>query len=134
MKVLDRNKGLLKKNLINITRINDVALADIEGKGRGVIATALIPAGTVIEVSPAIPVESLSLSGTIINDYTFSWENSEAIVFGITSFINHSVNANCSIDYDCDNFTMELTSTQDIKPGEELLYDYDCDLWFEVTE
>lgn len=115
-------------------RHKDLALINTKEKGRGVIATAFISAGTVIERSPVVPVDSLSLVGTRINDHAFAWDGSEAIVFGLTSFVNHSNEPNCVLSYDYENLFIELVSKTGINASEELTYDYVCDLWFEVKE
>lgn len=115
-------------------RHKDLAIINTKEKGRGVIATAFIPAGTVIERSPVVPVDSLSLVGTRINDHAFAWDGLEAIVFGLTSFVNHSHEPNCVLSYDYENLFIELISKVDIKAKEELTFDYVCDLWFEVKD
>lgn len=122
---------------IAIPRSSKVELRVIPGKGRGVVATDLIREETVIEVAPVIRLteeEETALNDTPLESYVFVWDEPGypfAIVMGITSLVNHSRRANVALDMDYPSQTMTLTAIRDIAPDEELVFDYDCDLWFE---
>jgi len=118
-----------------------VEWAYVHGKDRGIIATVDIPAGTLIERSPALvfPVEDMTRadgSSLLLENYCFLWEEKGvdteyAIGLGYIGLYNHSKTPNA--EFDCDFATKEMTMTaaRDIKAGEEVTFDYDCELWFE---
>ncbi len=129
----------------------DLAVVDLPGKGRGVIATTFIPAGTLLEMVPVVPLtwqDEVTLKATPLDPYVFKWrangeskssqENPDAvicaIVLGITSLVNHSLRPNADIEYDFARRTLSLISIKDIPCNEEVAYDYDCELWFEAKE
>jgi SET domain-containing protein len=116
-----------------------IRVVPIEGKGRGVIATQVIHAGAVIDVSPVVLVPPIPDEGQQgnhpIENYQFNWDNlAHAVVMGPTSFCNHSSNPNCSFHELRETNQMLLMAIDRIFPGEELTIDYDCQLWFTPHE
>ncbi len=139
---------------IAFPRCPDIGIVNVQGKGRGVVATALIPAGTVLEVSPVLRLtrqESKVIEPTIIDKYIFRWIDEPAlehpdgedpgvslyncaVSFGIMSIFNHSEEPNALRELDISNQLIKMTALRDIYPDEEITHDYGCQLWFEVKE
>lgn len=114
----------------------------IHGKDRGIIARVDIAKGTLIERSPAIvfPVDDMYRadgSTLLLEDYCFLWEEKGedteyAIGLGYIGLYNHSKNPNAEFDCDYTSKEMTMTAARDIKAGEEITFDYDCEIWFET--
>jgi SET domain-containing protein len=132
---------------IAFPRCPHLGIVNVPGKGRGVVATALIPAGTLLESAPVIRItrdETKILKNTILDKYVFDWEDEEednqnslydrAVVLGAMSLFNHSGNPNSYIEIDFHNQIIKMITDRDIYPEEEITYDYNCPLWFEVKE
>jgi SET domain-containing protein len=115
--------------------------AYVHGKDRGIIARVDIPKGTLIERSPALvfPVEDMTRadgSSLLLENYCFLWEEKGedieyAIGLGYIGLYNHSKNPNAEFDCEFETKEMTMTAARDIKAGEEVTFDYDCELWFE---
>ena len=57
-----------------------IRVAEIPHKGRGVIAEKAFAPGEIIEVCPVIPMSPEELKhyeGTVLDQYTYEWENPE---------------------------------------------------------
>lgn len=111
----------------------------VPGKGRGVIATDFIPQSTVLEIAPVVLVPHVHLPAyqTLpLFDYSFEWDDeTDAILFGLISFVNHHAsNVNIRLEHDKERLLTTIVTTKNIQKGEELLYDYQCPLWFDVKE
>ncbi len=114
--------------------------AYIHGKERGVVAQTFIPAGTLIERSPALvfPIEDIVHANgrkILLENYCFAWDekapNKEyAIGLGYIGLYNHSYNPNASFACIYPTKEMTMTAIRDIQPGEEIVFNYDCELWF----
>lgn len=99
-----------------------------EEKGFGVVATKLIPKGTITWVQdemdmvfqPDEPLNFKALTRELFEKFSFRNNLGEHIVcWDIAKYINHSFKSNClSTAY---NFEMAI---RDIQPGEELTDDY----------
>lgn len=99
-----------------------------EEKGFGVVATKLIPKGTItwvqdeldIVFSPDKPEELKPLTREFLEKYSFRNHKGEHILcWDIAKYVNHSFRSNClSSAY---NFEVAI---RDIKAGEELTDDY----------
>ena len=130
----DRNFHRSKDYSLHINEIKamaekDIGVVEIRGKGRGIISNIFINKGTVIETAPVVPFEGKlpeELSGL-----PFAWFGKEAIALGIVQLINHDAEPNCTIECNEKERTISLITIQDIQPGEELSFDYDCELWFD---
>lgn len=114
-------------------------------RGRGVVAAAPIPAGTLVERSPVliIPADERHLiDPSIVFTYVFMWEHGTveedlyrhegraAIALGYTSLLNHSYTPNCEFVRHIDDLTIDLVALHPIAAGEELTIDYQMTLWF----
>ncbi|MEM9468820.1 MAG: SET domain-containing protein-lysine N-methyltransferase [Pseudomonadota bacterium] len=107
-------------------------------KGRGVFALKDIAEGAVIEVAPSIPVaaEDVPESGGAPDGYLLDWEPEEkglehCMPLGYIMLYNHSKEANIRLESDTGEMTITVFALRDIKAGEELTWDYSCDIWFD---
>lgn len=111
-------------------------------EGRGVFTAEEIPAGALIEICPVIVISEQEVDvihHTDLHDYYFVWgEENEmaAIALGYGSLYNHSFSPNAEFVLDLDHRTIEIFALRDIRPGEEITFNYhgdpDCrdELWF----
>ncbi len=111
----------------------------IPGKGHATIALSDIPAGTVLEKTPVIVMDTKSITDTPLIDYAFWWgdhtdadmaEECAIVKGGYLALANHSRNPNSTVEQDRANIVMLWRAARDIVAGEEITFDYDCDLWF----
>jgi len=116
-----------------------IAWRRIDGeKGRGVFALVNIKKGDVIETAPVIPVskESVVENGEAPDGYLLEWdglyENEEfCMPLGYIMMYNHSDDPNITMDQDFEHETMLAIALRDIKAGEELCWNYNCEIWWE---
>jgi hypothetical protein len=92
----------------------------------------------VIEVAPVIPVskENVIQNGDAPDGYLLDWdghyENEEhCMPLGYIMLYNHSGEPNVWIEQDADEYTMTVKALRDIKAGEELCWNYNCEIWFD---
>lgn len=113
-------------------------------KGRGVFATGLIPAGSVIERAPVLvmPAEDVlsGVTGELLQHYVFEWgRGTVALALGFGSMYNHSYSPNARYD-DVGRLTKVYTALRDIQQGEEITINYnghqddDSPVGFEVLD
>ena len=107
-------------------------------KGRGVFALVDISEGTIIEVSPVVLVAASAIpeEGGAPDGYLFDWEPDEegrehCMPIGYLMMVNHSQSPNIDLENDHVEMTITSTASRDIKAGEELTWNYNCDIWFE---
>jgi uncharacterized protein len=104
------------------------------GKGRGVFAARDIRRGELIEAAPVIvmPDDHVEwIEKTVLSDYYYLWGESHiAVVLGYGSLYNHSTSPNVSFYPDTINKAMIYEARKRIRKDEELLIDYQCQLWF----
>lgn len=112
-----------------------------EEKGRGVFALKNIKKGEIIETAPVVPVskDSVVQNGDAPDGYLLDWdgnyENEEyCMPLGYIMMYNHSDTPNMWLDQDYDKYTMKAIALRDIKAGEELSWDYNCELWFDESQ
>ena len=122
--------------LLACPRHPDLRVADFRGKGRGLVAGAAIPSGTLLEQSPVLPLraEELGRRQDGLYSYPFDWPDPpfvEAIALGLISLINHSDTPNADFDLDIPNKAIRLYAKRDLAEGEEITIDYGIPLWFE---
>jgi SET domain-containing protein len=114
------------------------------GKGRGVFSKQLIPANTIIEISPVIVMsaeERIMLDQTLLHDYIFEWGQESkqcCMALGYVAVYNHSYQSNCEYEMDFENELIKIKTIRIIEAGEELFINYNGDwnnakpLWFEA--
>lgn len=98
------------------------------GKGRGVFARVLIPAGTVFERAPLLVMsarEALeSEHSNVLPAYVFEYGKGKvALALGFGSLYNHSYSPNARYD-DAGGQIKEYRALRDIQPGEEITINY----------
>lgn len=117
-------------------------------KGRGLFATRDIPASTILEEAPVIPIpveDEKALEPTVLNNYLFEWIDPAkpfkmVIIMTPFQFVNHSFKPNVKYVMDHEKDVIRFISLRAIMAGEELTVNYngsvDCNdsVWFEVIE
>ena len=111
-------------------------------KGRGVFALADIAEGEIIETAPVIIVskDSIPDNGEPPDGYVLDWDpevegEEHALVMGYVMLYNHSETAsNVSLENDYDQNAVTVTAARDIRKGEELCWNYSCDIWFDTED
>jgi hypothetical protein len=121
----------------------ELAVVPITGKGRGVVATKPIAAGTVIETAPVVPYRTecgrdempdRSLPPELAN-LPHDWdEDCGCLVFGAMQFANHSTDPNAGFTRDFEALTMTFTALREIEAGEEITIDYGSPVWWDDFE
>lgn len=109
-----------------------------DDKGRGVFALRDIKKGEVIEVSPVITVskDNVKENGEAPDGYLLQWdEDSEGQEFcmplGYVMLYNHSPKPTLEMENDMENYVITVKAARNIKRGEELTWNYSCELWFD---
>ncbi len=112
-------------------------------KGRGVVATADFAAGVEVERSPVIIVPNTDLldrgdDRTVLDQYLLYWSDEPgretAMGCGLLMIYNHSSQPNVEFSTGPDQETMSVVTVRPVAAGEELVYDYDIELWFAPVE
>jgi len=112
------------------------AIRQIKGKGRGLIATQPIAAGTPIVTCPVIVYDDEDagrISKTRLGDYNFRFgerQNRSCIVLGVISLCNHADAPNADIVCDESDRTVTLVALAPIAAGDEICIRYRRPLWF----
>ena len=109
-----------------------------EEKGRGVFALRNIARNDVIEVSPVITVSKKNVkeNGQAPDGYLLQWDEDTkgeeyCMPLGYVMLYNHSDKPTLVLENDMQNYTITARALRDIKAGEELTWDYACELWFD---
>ncbi len=107
-------------------------------KGRGVFALRDIKKGEIIEVSPVVPVakENVIENGEAPDGYLLQWDDETegeeyCMPLGYVMMYNHNSKPNMVMENDMAEYTITAKAGRDIKAGEELTWDYACDIWFD---
>lgn len=107
-------------------------------KGRGVFATRDIKKGEIIEVAPVVVVAkgNISENGEAPDGYLLEWDmdtkgEEYAMPLGYVMLYNHGKSPTIEIESDMEEYTMTVKASRNIKAGEELTWNYACDLWFD---
>lgn len=112
----------------------NITWAHVPGKGRGVVATKDIKAGTLVENSPVIIMPMAVVDNTPLDDYVWWWSDDNggeyAVGAGFLMLYNHSSAPNVTAEYDYQAKTVKIIALVDIARGAELCWDYKIDLWF----
>lgn len=114
-----------------------IAWGRARGKGRGVFTTRRIKKGEIVEIAPVIPIGKKAVPDDVPPDgWVLDWDEDTkgreyAIVMGYVMLYNHSEHPNIELESDLDEMTVTAIAIRDISPGEELTWDYACEIWFE---
>lgn len=116
-----------------------LAVVQIAGKGRGVVAHDSITAGTILEIAPVVLLHEGDIehiTKTVLDDYRFMWtEQHDALPLGIVCFANHATaTPTARIERDYGNLLIKLWCIKDLTTGEEVTHTYSCSPWFDVRE
>ncbi len=113
-----------------------IKIVDIQGKGRGVVATQDIKKDEIIECCPIIFLSDKEIdffeSKSDVLKFYYLWQcaiNKHCLMLGYGSLYNHSLSPNSDVDYNTEKSENHLFfyATKDIKAGEEIVYDYEFD-------
>lgn len=119
-------------------------IAQTDHMGRGVFTSENIEAGTVVEVSPVIIMNSEErklLDQTLLHDYIFEWGNDKkrcCMALGNVPVYNHSYESNCEYEMDYEREEIIIRTVRAIQAGEELFINYNGEwndpkpLWFDA--
>lgn len=107
-------------------------------KGRGVFALEDIPKGCVIETAAVVPVGTHNIpeDGGAPDGYLLEWDpetegEEHCLALGYIMLYNHDREANVHLENDYDEMTITTIALRDIRAGEEILWNYACDIWFD---
>jgi SET domain-containing protein len=106
-----------------------------EPKGRGVFAVRPIPAGCIIDEAAVVLHPKSDTDESLFFDYRFLWQgDTRALALGMLSLVNHSSTApNSDVELDFERRTIRLLALREIADGEEITFDYGCNLWFDES-
>ena len=102
--------------------------------GRGLFAAIAMNPGDVIAVYPLLVLsqeDTATVRSTLLHHYVFYVDENEAgdmraaVAFGEISMCNHSPKANADFAVDAVAQTVTLSANQAIRPGDEVLIDYE---------
>ncbi len=123
------------RSLLEAPRHPAMRIAEIPGKGRGVIAGDPIAEDDLLEVVPVLPfAQRPDGVTTSADDYCFYWDEppfEEAVAFGMLSLMNHSPEANAIFVTDIPARVIRVYAARAIAVGEEITINYGIPLWFE---
>jgi len=109
-----------------------------EPKGRGVFARQNIAKDQLIEIAPVIPVAASAIpdEGGAPDGYVLDWDTEtegmeHCMPLGYIMLYNHSKIPNIRLENDMEAMTITAFAARDIQAGEELCWDYNCEIWFE---
>lgn len=123
-----------------------IAVRSYDGKGRGIVAIADIPSGTLLELCPVLIIDAEErgrLDRMSLFTYVFMWEpdtreqdlyqgvGRAAIALGMSSLLNHSYEPSARFTRHIERLELELRAARAISKGEEITIDYQMDLWFD---
>lgn len=110
-------------------------------KGRGVFARRSLRKGQLIEISPVVVMgkKAIPANGDPPDGYALEWDTSKrgqeyCMPLGYVMMYNHSSKPNIALHYYYDALEIRVTALRPIKKGEELRWDYNCEVWFEEDE
>ena len=112
------------------------AIRRIPGKGRGVVATQNVPAGTEIVTCPVVVydwTDAGRIEKTRLGDYNFRFGDQaqrSCIVLGVISLCNHDDEPNAELVCREEEEMMALVALRPIAAGEEICIKYRRPIWF----
>ncbi len=138
-RVLKRKTATAKAKAKAAETILDSAIGwqRVKGKARGVFARRSIHKGEVIERAPVVPMGKKHLAdGYPPDGYVLEWREDKkgeeyALVLGYVMLYNHSDTPNMKLETDFRSQTINVIAARPVKAGEELTWNYNCELWFD---
>ncbi|MBU2606950.1 MAG: SET domain-containing protein-lysine N-methyltransferase [Alphaproteobacteria bacterium] len=115
-------------------QVSSVEVKDSPFHGRGLFAAVAIGAGDVIAAYPLLILsqeDTATVRSTLLHHYVFYVDENDAgdmraaVAFGEISMCNHSPKANADFTVDAAAQTVTLSANQAIRPGDEVLIDYE---------
>ncbi|KAK8226467.1 hypothetical protein BKA81DRAFT_171414 [Phyllosticta paracitricarpa] len=118
--------------VVPLHRSTDLMLVLNTPKGRGVFAARDLPARTVLDICPVLPLapgEEAFTQHTSLHYYVYKWPTetaegkkvmTQAVIFGLGSMFNHRRDQNVIWERDTERLVVTYTTARDIKEGEEL--------------
>lgn len=110
-------------------------------KGRGVFARRNLRKGQLVEISPVITMgkKAIPANGDPPDGYALEWDLDKkgqeyCMPLGYVMMYNHSSKPNILLTYHYDALEIRVTALRTIKKGEELRWDYNCEVWFQEEE
>lgn len=117
----------------------DIVWKPVRGKGRGVFTRKDIRKGEIVEVAPVIPISKAHVpDGEPPDMYVLDWDEDVpgreyAMALGYIMLYNHSENPNIELESDLRTKTITAVAMRGIEAGEELTWDYGCEVWFRAA-
>jgi hypothetical protein len=123
---------------LDLPRHPALRVAAIPGKGRGLVAIEPIGRGELLEAAPVVRLREADRLADAhpLFDYAFAWDEppfEEAVAFGLVSLCNHSDLPNAALVRDYPSRCLRLVATADIAPGEEVVFRFGVEPWFEAA-
>jgi uncharacterized protein len=118
----------------------DIVWRGIRGKGRGVFTNRDIFKGEIVEVAPVVPVSKKNIPEDEAPDgYVLDWDGDVkgqeyCMALGYIMLYNHSAEPNIELESDLTAKTITAMAIRNIKAGEELTWDYGCEIWFDTKK
>ncbi|GEM_PF-977183 len=141
--LLEQEQANANEDNINVSKVYGQAGAKIgwretgDERGRGVFALVDIAEGELIESAPVIVVAASAVpdDGGAPDGYLLDWEPEEegqehCMPLGYIMLYNHSQKPTLRLESDYNEYTITSFALGDIKAGEELTWDYSCEIWF----
>jgi SET domain-containing protein len=132
-------KKKIEKNVYG-QRGSHIVWGPIKGKGRGVFTTRRIKKGEIVEVAPVLPISKKNVPEDEVPDgWVLDWDDEVkgqeyALALGYIMVYNHSTKPNIELESDLGEQLITAVAVRNIAAGEELTWDYGCEVWFETVE
>jgi hypothetical protein len=117
---------------------SDIVWRSVRGKGRGVFTNRDIFKGEIVEIAPVVPVAKKNIPEDEAPDgYVLDWDGDVkgqeyCMALGYIMLYNHSADPNIELESDLGAKTITVMALRNIKAGEELTWDYGCEIWFDT--
>ena len=128
-----------------LTGASPLEVRHVAGKGRGVFADRAIAEGEILEEAHVLLLsleDAERLEATPLGQHYFHWDGAEddderwrgAVALGVVSLVNHSSDPNAGVWQDHARERLVLEALRPIAAGEEIVIDYEIELWFDPVE
>lgn len=129
------NEKIKQQQMIQVQQYSlaneNVFIAEVEGKGRGVFAARDFKKGELIEACPVVVLSNSDrkkINHTELRKYYYEWGAPDykeaAVVLGFGFLYNHDYNSNAHYERDEENRIIKYVCIRDIKAGEEITVNY----------